>query len=149
MYKRNIGSGDDGMTDFCGRRVKKSENELMLLAMIDEVNAFCGLIISKYEIDVLKKVESINSDIMSFIAGYIGGDKVKECIKEIEDEINKINDIEIKEFIIFDTNERSSLLNVLRTKVRIAEIYAWKLDKKDVAVYLNRLSDFIFLLAVR
>ena len=149
MYKKNIGSGDDGKTDFYGVRIAKTDDNLILLGFIDEVNAILGLIVAKHQIEILKKIEKLNLDIMGFVAGYIGGEKVKKCIKFIESEIKNLSDINIDKFIVFDKDEKTSLLNILRTKIRIAEIYAWKVGKKDVAIYLNRLSDLIFLVAVR
>jgi len=149
MYKKNIGKGDNGFTDFCSKHIKKTDDEVLLLALIDEINAVCGFVVSKYGIEILKEVEKMNISIMGFIAGYVSSQKVDESIRFIEDEVRKINDVDIKGFVVFDKDEKTSLLNILRTKTRIAEIYAWRADKKNVAVYLNRLSDLVFLIAVR
>jgi ATP:cob(I)alamin adenosyltransferase len=148
MYKKNIGSSDDGTTDFCGRRVKKTDDNLLLLSVIDEFNSFIGLVIAKYDIDILRKIEDMNMSIMGFIAGYVDLEKIKQCICFVEDEIKKRNNIDIREFIKFNKNEKTSLLNIVRTKIRVAELYAWKVEQKDVAKYLNRLSDLIFLISL-
>jgi ATP:cob(I)alamin adenosyltransferase len=148
MYKKNIGSGDDGTTDFCGRRVKKTDDNLLLLSVIDEFNSFIGLVIAKYDIDILRKIEDMNMSIMGFIAGYVDLEKIKQCISFVEDEIKKRNNIDIREFVKFNKNEKTSLLNIVRTKIRVAELYAWRVEQKDVAKYLNRLSDLIFLISL-
>jgi|YNPMSStandDraft_2_1061718.scaffolds.fasta_scaffold04249_3 ATP:cob(I)alamin adenosyltransferase len=148
MYKKNIGSGDDGTTDFCGRRIKKTDDNLLLLSVIDEFNSFIGLVISKYDIDILRKIEDMNMSIMGFIAGYVDLEKIKQCISFVEDEIKKRNNIDIREFVKFNKNEKTSLLNIVRTKIRVAELYAWRVEQKDVAKYLNRLSDLIFLISL-
>ena len=148
MYKKNIGSGDDGTTDFCGRRIKKTDDNLLLLSVIDEFNSFIGLVISKYDIDILRKIEDMNMSVMGFIAGYVDLEKIKQCISFVEDEIKKRNNIDIREFVKFNKNEKTSLLNIVRTKIRVAELYAWRVEQKDVAKYLNRLSDLIFLISL-
>jgi ATP:cob(I)alamin adenosyltransferase len=148
MYKKNIGSGDDGTTDFCGRRVKKTDDNLLLLSVIDELNSFIELVISKYNIDILRKIEDMNMSVMGFIAGYVDLEKIKQCICFVEDEIKKRNNIDIREFVKFNKNEKTSLLNIVRTKIRVAELYAWRVEQKDVAKYLNRLSDLIFLISL-
>jgi len=148
MYKKNIGSGDDGTTDFCGKRIKKTDDNLLLLSVIDEFNSFIGLVISKYDIDILRKIEDMNMSVMGFIAGYVDLEKIKQCISFVEDEIKKRNNIDIREFFKFNKNEKTSLLNIVRTKIRVAELYAWRVEQKDVAKYLNRLSDLIFLISL-
>jgi len=148
MYKKNIGSGDDGTTDFCGRRIKKTDDNLLLLSVIDEFNSFIGLVIAKYDIDILRKIEDMNMSIMGFIAGYVDLEKIKQCISFVEDEIKKRNNIDIREFVKFNKDEKTSLLNIVRTKIRVAELYAWRVEQKDVAKYLNRLSDLIFLISL-
>jgi len=148
MYKKNIGSGDDGTTDFCGRRIKKTDDNLLILSVIDELNSFIGLVISKYNIDILRKIEDMNMSVMGFIAGYVDLEKIKQCICFVEDEIKKRNNIDIREFVKFNKNEKTSLLNIVRTKIRVAELYAWRVEQKEVAKYLNRLSDLIFLISL-
>jgi len=148
MYKKNIGSGDDGTTDFCGRRIKKTDDNLLLLSVIDELNSFIGLIMAKYDIDILRKIEDMNMSVMGFMAGYVDLEKIKQCICFVEDEIKKRNNIDIREFVKFDKDEKTSLLNIVRTKIRVAELYAWRMGQKDVAKYLNRLSDLIFLISL-
>jgi cob(I)alamin adenosyltransferase len=121
---------------------------LLLLSVIDELNSFIGLIMAKYDIDILRKIEDMNMSVMGFIAGYVDLEKIKQCICFVEDEIKKRNNIDIREFVKFDKDEKTSLLNIVRTKIRVAELYAWRMGQKDVAKYLNRLSDLIFLISL-
>jgi len=148
-YKRERGRGDNGFTDFYSGRISKTDDNVLLIGLIDEVNAFLGLIISKYNFSVLKEIEKFNTLIMGSIAGYVAKEKVIDCIKFLESEIKKINDVEVKEFVFFDKDEKTSLLNILRTKIRVAEGSSWKTNKTEVSVYLNRLSDLIFLIALK
>ncbi|HAU90285.1 MAG TPA: hypothetical protein DCW72_08760 [Elusimicrobia bacterium] len=53
-----------------------------------------------------------------------------------------------KKFVLPGSNEIEALAHLTRTRARICEILAWELKAKQPAVYLNRLSDYLFLLAV-
>jgi ATP:cob(I)alamin adenosyltransferase len=149
MYKEKIGNGDNGFTDFYTGRVSKTDDNVVLMGLIDEINAICGFIVSKYNISILKEIEKINISVMGNIAGYVAREKILDSIKFIEDEIKKINNADVKEFVLFDRDEKTSILNVLRTKIRIAETQSWKTNKTEVSIYLNRLSDLIFLIALK
>mgnify|MGYP001563299176 FL=1 len=46
-------------------------------------------------------------------------------------------------------NETEALAHLARAKARVCEILAWELKAKAPAVYLNRLSDYLFLLALK
>lgn len=149
-YKRNIGSGDDGTTQIYGRRISKSSSLILLNALIDEVNALIGDVIAKdRRFRFLKEIEKINSVFISYNAGYYSDERIEGFIKKIDDFIKRNSDFEIKEFVYFNKNKTASALNLVRTKVRVAEIYAWKAKKTQTARYLNRLSDLFFILAYK
>ncbi|MCX7641306.1 MAG: ATP:cob(I)alamin adenosyltransferase [Elusimicrobiales bacterium] len=149
-YKANIGKGDDGLTNIYNKRVPKSSNIIMLNALIDEVNSLISLIITKKKsFKFLKKITRLNSSVMSFNVGYLSVKIIKDAINVLEKFIEVNKDFDIKKFEYFEKDEISALLNVVRTKIRIAEIYAWKSLKKDTAIYLNRLSDVFFILSFK
>lgn len=152
-YKPQIGRGDDGITDISGRRIKKTSDIIMLNALIDEINALIGVVrsvIKKIEInDDLIKIQGYNSTVSSNIAGYISSFEVKKLIPEIESKIKNNPEIEANKFIFFGDDKLSSLLNLIRTKIRICELLAWKLGKKESGVYLNRLSDLFFIYSIK
>jgi cob(I)alamin adenosyltransferase len=54
----------------------------------------------------------------------------------------------LKKFVLPGQNETEALAHLARTKARVCEILAWELKARQPAVYLNRLSDYLFLLAV-
>ncbi len=149
-YKIKIGTGDNGYTDFKGRRIKKDSTEIYFIALIDEINALISCIYSdtqKYT-KILNEIQKYNSDVMSIIAGYCDDSKLKQINETIEKYIKTYSNINIKKFIFFK-GKTSSKLNLIRTKIRICETIAWKLKKEKIAIYLNRLSDLFFILAVR
>lgn len=150
-FKKNIGSGDNGKTDISKRRVSKKSDIILLNGLIDEVNALISCVIVKERMfDFLLNIQRSNSIVMSYIAGYIRDDrKIESLTKDVEYLIDKNQDVDIKEFVYFSKNEISSLLNLIRTKVRICEIYAFRVKKKKAACYLNRLSDLFFIFAFK
>ena len=72
----------------------------------------------------------------------------------IEKEINKINTIlkPLKSFILPGGNKLSSMIHLARTISRRCEVNIVKLHQKhkinlEILKYINRLSDFLFVLA--
>lgn len=150
MYKKNIGSGDKGFTDICGKRVLKSSNIIFLNALIDEINALISMVIVKNSrFGFLKDIQQLNSKVMSYNAGYLSEKYVDDLINKVREVISRNNDFDVKEFVYFQKDDISALLNIIRTKVRISEIYAWKAKKEKTAVYLNKLSDLFFIFAFK
>ncbi len=148
-YKTLIGRGDSGITDIYGKRIKKDSCVIFLNAMIDEINALISLVMVKQKkLSFLLEIQKANCAVMSINAGYEIKD-FERFIRMINDFVKINSDIDVKEFVFFQRNEISSLLNLIRAKIRISEIYAWRLKQKKSAVYLNRLSDLFFILAFK
>jgi len=149
-FKINRGSGDNGYTDIFLERIPKTDLRIKLNALLDEINALIGVLRSENK--KLKEIIIIQKDIIflsAVVAGYIKEKKLDKKIAYLENLINKFPDYNIKKFIIFGNNYFSAMLNLIRTKTRICEIIAWELKKKNIAVYLNRLSDYLFLLSIK
>lgn len=150
MYKKNIGRGDKGFTDICGKRVPKSSNVIFLNALIDDINALISMVIVKSaKFNFLSDIQHFNSKLMSYNAGYLSEKYIDDLIAKVKDMVEKNSDFDIKEFVYFQKDEISALLNIIRTRVRLAEIFAWKSKKKKTAVYLNKLSDLFFIYAFK
>lgn len=150
MYKKNIGRGDKGFTDICGKRIPKSSNIIFLNALIDDINALISMVIVKNtKFSFLNLIQKLNSKLMSYNAGYLSEKYIDDLIDEIKKMIDINSDFKIKEFVYFQKDEISALLNMIRTRIRIAEIYAWKGKKRKTAVYLNKLSDLFFVYAFK
>lgn len=150
-YNKKIGSGDNGYTDFYNIRVKKTDDRVLLLSYLDMVLALIGILRSKNKKleDILLDLQKDISLVSANISGYIDDKELKNIIRKIEDKIKNNSDINIRKFIFFGKNYTSAMLNLIRSKIRICEIIAWRKRKKTSAIYLNRLSDFLFLLAVK
>jgi len=142
-------NGDGGTSEYFGKKVSKGGKLLEAIGTLDELQAVLGLVgLEKIQEDIYKIMGNLGEEIRNGIP--------ETRIKEIEKEIEKIEkEIKIpKNFVIFK-NKKAMELNWVRTIVRRAERAVVKLETrnkkldKNVLIYLNRLSDFIYLLALR
>lgn len=128
--------GDGGMSEYLGKRVSKGGKLLDAVGTLDELQAVLGLV----------KLEKLQNDIYEIM-----GKKFKEeRINELEKEINKIEEkIKIENKFVIFKKEKALKLNWVRTIVRRAERRSTVLKNKNILIYLNRLSDYIYLLALK
>ena len=167
-------TGDDGSTGLAdGSRVLKHSLRPQAYGTVDELNASLGLVFLCLD---NKKDENVYNDIKVLIRGIqndlfdLGADlstpisKAKQNykplritenqIKKIEEKIDEYND-ELKplnSFILPGGSEAASLIHLSRTIARRAERDVSLLSSeeeinKNSLVYLNRLSDLLFVLS--
>jgi len=167
-------TGDDGSTGLAdGSRVLKHSLRPQAYGTVDELNASLGLVFLCLD---NKKDENVFNDIKVLIRGIqndlfdLGADlstpisKAKQSykplritnnqIKKIEEKIDEYND-ELKplnSFILPGGTEAASLIHLSRTIARRAERDVSLLSSeeeinKNSLVYLNRLSDLLFVLS--
>ncbi len=153
-------TGDDGTTSlFGGRRVIKSDPQVKSYGAIDELSSFIGLVsvkvLAHQDKQFLTNIQKDLYSIMSLLSGTpIKNNFLEKRVVMLE---KKIDEIETKlpkltRFILPQGNEASSLLHIARAVCRRAEretIQHFRSTKKiqSVLQYLNRLSDFLFVLA--
>jgi cob(I)alamin adenosyltransferase len=128
--------GDFGSSEYFGRRVNKGGKLLEALGTLDELQAVLGLV----------GLEKLQKDIYEIMGRKMVGEKIEileNRIKKLEKEI-KIP----SKFVIF-RDQKAIELNWVRTIVRRAERRSIIFKDKKILVYLNRLSDFIYLLALK
>ena len=144
-------NGDGGTSEYFGKKVSKGGKLLEAIGTLDELQAVLGLGgLEKIQEDIYKIMGNLGEEIRNGI--------LETRIKEIEKEIEKIEkEIKIpKNFVIFK-NKKAMELNWVRTIVRRAERKVAALRNYQLSIinyqltliYLNRLSDFIYLLALR
>ena len=157
--------GDSGHTSlFDGDIVYKHNLSVDAYGTIDELNSFLGLLkdyIKDDKIkDILNKIQiklfSIGSILASGKNKNISG-KVKieqKDVEYIELEIDRLNkDLpELKNFVIPGGHKTSSYSHVCRSICRRAERKISELNNKssvdsNILAYVNRLSDFFFVLS--
>ena len=135
--------GDDGKSDYFGKRVSKDGKILEALGTLDELQAV--ILITNYELRITN-LDKVVEDLYLIMGNKLSKDR----IEWVEEEINKLEKelIVQNKFVIFK-KERALELNWARTVVRRAERRCLVFKDKNILIYLNRLSDFIYLLALK
>jgi len=158
-------TGDMGTTAlFGGRRVSKADLRIDTYGTVDELNSYIGLVrdqpVNASRKDVLVQVQDRLFTIGSILATEPGNTKVKvpalneADIKYLETEIDRM-DAELppmRFFVLPGGHTAVSFCHVARTVCRRAERLTIALHEQEpvsllVIQYLNRLSDYLFMLS--
>ena len=158
IYTRTGDDGSTGLGD--GSRVAKDNARVEAYGAVDELNAGVGLLRAELprDHDMQEYLSGIQHDLFDLggelcIPGYT---LLKaESIAALEREIDRLNDSLplLKEFILPGGNRAAAQAHVARTVCRRAERRVYTLASGDNSVgalplrYLNRLSDYLFVLA--
>lgn len=164
MAKIYTQKGDDGFTSLCEvKRISKSSPIIEAIGMVDEVNSLLGLcravsknkqierILAKIQHDLctlsadLSSVDTKKSDIPRICERHI--EMLEKYIDEIESKLPPLN-----KFVIPAGSRTTAMLHTGRSICRRAErAIVNAMDKHKinphVLIYLNRLSDLLFVLA--
>lgn len=159
-------TGDAGTTSLVGGvRISKSDIRLDAYGTIDELNSFLGLLRAEMNNDELQQFILHIQHNMFVIGGYLATDMTKselsdslqlndrevvlieKAIDEIEEKLPRLSN-----FVVPGENRISALCHVCRSITRRAERQIYALDKVapvsvEVKKYINRLSDYLFVLA--
>ena len=149
-----MGKGDLGLTDlFGGKRVSKTDRRVKLNALIDELSALLGLLKSGLKAKRTKNDISAAQTGLARAAGAVAGTKISldreilqlgTLITEYASEIKPP-----KKFTLPGANKAEALAHLALARARVCEILSWEIKAKAPAVYLNRLSDYLFLVALK
>jgi cob(I)alamin adenosyltransferase len=157
-------TGDQGFTSlYGGKRLKKDDIRIEAYGTIDELNAFIGLCATRLKKEDLKLfLQKIQSRLFT-IGSNLASDPEKEMItpdilpEDIRDLENKIDEWDqvlprLKYFILPGGGEDASYAHVCRTVCRRAERRIITLSEYSavdplIITYVNRLSDFFFVLS--
>ena len=166
IYTRGGDKGETSLSD--GSRVAKYDLRVETFGTVDEVNAFIGLArlnISDDMDGILSRIQNDLFDLGADLARPIQPNSssgelriVQAQIDRLEMEIDDINDNlkPLDSFILPGGKSNATYLHVARTVTRRAERLAIKLISEDnnevktnplTAIYLNRLSDHLFVLS--
>ena len=150
--------GETGLGD--GKRISKSHPNIELLGDIDELNSVLGLAITNCaNQDMIKELKSIQQDLLNMGGEVSMPESEIELLSEnriifLEDMIEKMNLTlpPLKEFILPGGDEFSARIHLTRAVCRRVErccvtFIDTGVDKKHWLRYLNRLSDYFFVLA--
>ncbi|MGB0888381.1 MAG: cob(I)yrinic acid a,c-diamide adenosyltransferase [Vicingaceae bacterium] len=158
-------TGDKGQTSlFGGKRVPKHDIRIDAYGTVDELNSYIGLIrdqdIDKRSIETLIEIQDRLFTLGSILATEPGNTKVKvpqlcqEDILLLENEIDAMNEHlpEMRSFVLPGGHTTVSYCHITRCVCRRAERLISHLSENEeidvlVLQYLNRLSDYLFVLA--
>ena len=168
-HKLYTKKGDDGTTGLLsGKRVNKHHVRIKAYGSVDELNSWVGMI-RNYKIDkdnenALIKIQNELMTLASQLADdtpFEGSKLVKvlepiniKNIKYLEDQIDLINNDlpELKNFVIPGGHMIVSFAHLARCSCRKAERFITELNEienvpQNIIAYINRLSDFLFILS--
>ncbi|MBI5051628.1 cob(I)yrinic acid a,c-diamide adenosyltransferase [Candidatus Micrarchaeota archaeon] len=153
--------GDRGQTSLLGgKTVDKDDPRVEAYGSVDELNAILGVVLSSKEgSEIAALILEIQNDLFVIGSELASAEKPSVRLKstrvgELELAINEIEELvpPLRNFILPGGTEAASLLHLARTVCRRAERKVISLNKispvnPDIIVYLNRLSDLLFMLA--
>jgi len=157
-------TGDQGTTSlFGGKRVSKADLRIDSYGTVDELNAYIGMLrdqeVNHKRKDFLLEIQDRLFTIGSILATEPGNTKVKipalqeQNIQSLEREIDSIEEglPSMRVFVLPGGHTSVSFGHIARTVCRRAERLTVALDQQEkvdtlVIQYLNRLSDYLFVL---
>jgi cob(I)alamin adenosyltransferase len=158
-------TGDDGTTSLAGgKRVPKYSLRVEAYGSVDELIAWIGLLRDHNENSGRKDFLLFIQDQLMRIAAYLAYDETSlkdaanllsdDCVSLLEKEIDRIEEQlpSLNNFIIPGGNKLVSYCHIARCVCRRAERAVLRLNELEntsaiVNKFLNRLSDFLFVLA--
>lgn len=158
-------SGDQGLTSLIGgTRVPKHDLRIESYGTVDELNSYIGMIrdfeIDQIHKDILREVQ----DRLFTVGASLASDPEKSKMKIpdlhmsdivlLEKQIDQMNEVlpELKHFVLPGGSQVVSFCHIARCVCRRAERIVVHLKSESfveekVVIYLNRLSDYLFVLA--
>lgn len=157
--------GDKGKTSlYAGKTVSKASLRVETYGTVDELNSFLGVVLSETkDKDLTQSLLKVQNDLFEIGASLASPaankhevlekylkDRVSELEKEIDDLTKKLPELE--NFILPSGGKVGSSLHYGRTVARRAERRVVALAEKEkinsrILIYLNRLSDLLFMFA--
>jgi cob(I)alamin adenosyltransferase len=162
IYTRGGDRGETSLGD--GSRVSKLDPRIAAYGAVDELNSQLGVVLALAELtdELREPLEQIQNDLFDVGADLsvpVAGDDERLRVSQgqvdkLEGLCDRFNDTlpELKSFVLPGGSEAAARLHVARTVCRRAELLALataaelEIDPL-VPVYLNRLSDMLFILA--
>lgn len=152
--------GDEGFTTLGDKRISKDDLLVEAIGSIDELNSAIGLILSNpiAEEKIRAQLLKIQNDLFDLGAELHLPEKItinEVYIKQLESWLDEWNKTipPLKEFLLPGGTHASASCHLARTICRRAERCLVRLHRHvtlnnlDLLKYLNRLSDYLFVLA--
>lgn len=147
--------GDAGRTSLAdGSDVSKNDPRIEAIGTVDELNSFVGVLINELgeHQQLVAQCTEIQQTLFDLGAGLAVPDSDRfPGTESLEANTQALNDAlpPLTEFVLPGGNRASAAAHVCRTVCRRAERCTWGLPGNTVpgATYLNRLSDYFFVVA--
>jgi cob(I)alamin adenosyltransferase len=156
--------GDKGETSLIGGdRVKKSHERLHAYGTVDELNSYVGLLRDHIEeeniqtelLEIQDRLFTLGSQLAATPDSKVNLPALNiSDIEALEKSIDSMNESlpEMRSFVLPGGHKTVSLCHVARTICRRAERWAIAIDQDEISndlivAYLNRLSDYFFMLS--
>jgi len=162
MARISTGTGDDGTTGLVGGvRVRKTSARVAAYGAVDEANDALGLAAAFATrpalVDLLRAIQTDLFTVGADLAAPEGAPTLRVTPAMIERLVAIEDGLEaklppLKHFILPGGTPAAGYLQLARSIIRRAERDAWRVAEhervtREALVYLNRLSDLLFLLA--
>ncbi len=156
-------TGDQGQTSlFSGLRVSKDHPLIEAYGTVDELNSVLGVLCSSSQIPNNSWIKSLQNDLFTLGAdlatpflekktieriGLSHIETYEQCIDDMDKQLPKLTC-----FILPGGTHEAGFAHLARTICRRAERLCWPLHESktinpNIPVFLNRLSDFLFVYA--
>jgi cob(I)alamin adenosyltransferase len=157
IYTRTGDAGTTGLGD--GARVAKDSLRVEAYGTVDETNSAIGIVLSMPQLPELvrKCLTDVQHDLFDLGGELcIPGTRMitSAYVQRLEDQLDFFNDPlpPLKEFILPGGSPAAAAAHLARTICRRAERICWTLARQESVgneslIYLNRLSDLLFVLA--
>ena len=154
IYTRTGDNGSTGMAD--GTRVDKDDLVIHAIGEVDELNSQLAVLICHSPRRFAESIKVIQNELFNVGAELTMSQAIikQGSIDWLEQSLDEINDslTPLKEFILPGGGLASSHCHVARSICRRVERVLVSLNKnkpvsKELMAYINRLSDFLFVLA--
>ncbi len=160
IYTRGGDAGETSLGD--GSRVSKLDARIVAFGAVDELNAALGVVLAGELGDELREpLERIQNELFDVgadlsVPGEVEGRlRIEQALVDrLEQDCDRFNAElpELKSFVLPGGTQAAAALHVARTICRRAERETLRASEAHrlgplVAVYLNRLSDLLFILA--
>jgi cob(I)alamin adenosyltransferase len=156
IYTRGGDAGETSLGD--GRRVPKSDPRIAAFGDVDELNSLVGLVLAaRPSAEVAEVLAPIQNDLFDVGADVSVPVEVEGRLRVTQEQVDRLEALcdrfneplpELKSFVLPGGSELAARLHVARAVCRRAERTALAAPVSPlVRVYLNRLSDLLFILA--
>jgi cob(I)alamin adenosyltransferase len=159
IYTRGGDAGETSLGD--GSRTSKLDSRIRAYGVVDELNSCLGVVLAgELPAELRAPLQRIQNQLFDVGADlsvpYGGPDEKLRTTQAMVDELEQLCDEhnaelpELRSFVLPGGTEEAARLHVARTVARRAELAALEAEVNPLArVYLNRVSDLLFILARR